>query len=103
MTDLMFGGWCGDIRGLDWSRALGLIPRLVAAETMDIEGTEMGPGGGREGERKDEGREKGREGKGREGGREEGRERERGRVRDGGGGGGGEGMRKEGREFFFAG
>ena len=51
------------VRGLDWPRALGLIPRLVAAETMDVEGIEMGPdrrgtlgerwrgggGGGREG------------------------------------------------------
>ena len=31
------------MRGLDWPRALGLIPHLAAAETMDIEGTEMGP------------------------------------------------------------
>ena len=48
------------MRGLDWPRALGQILRLVASETMNIEGTEMGPGGGREGGRKDEGREKGR-------------------------------------------
>ena len=68
------------MRELDWPRALGLIPRLAAAETMDIEGTEMGPdwrggGGGRGGGgRRKEG---GRKGSGtkKEGGREGGRER----------------------------
>ena len=48
------------VRGLDWIRALGLISRLAAAETMDIEGTEMEPdwkgGRGREGKGEMEGR-----------------------------------------------
>ena len=44
------------VRGLDWPRALGQILRFGATETMDIEGTEMGPDwrrgeGGREGGR----------------------------------------------------
>ncbi|ETW92089.1 MAG: hypothetical protein ETSY2_54555 [Candidatus Entotheonella gemina] len=41
---------------------MGLIPRLAAAETMDIEGTEMGPDWRGEGE-KEGGREGWREGR----------------------------------------
>ena len=90
MTDLMFGGWCGDIS--ERPRALGLIPRLAAAETMDIEGTEMGPdwrGGEGEGEGKGGGKREGVRGSGaKEGVREGGRgQRWRKGMRRGGGGG----------------
>ena len=62
------------VGGVETLEALGLIPRLAAAETMDIEGTEMG----HDWRAREGGREEGMEG-GREGGRDEGRERERGR------------------------
>ena len=57
LTSYLVGGVETLVRELDWPRALGLIPRLAAAETMDIEGTEMGPdwrgGGGGEGGRRE--------------------------------------------------